>query len=609
MAKVSGFATTGSMGLNSTKGLLDNTFNQESWGASLRAYQTQKVHTPWDCPPSPGRRSVQRPEPVHHVTAYEKARHEHANRQDTILQRYRDSQKEGTRNAVERTNTVRRLNNARDVQLSRESKYDVLNHSSKKAGLAGDTHWEAQQRENKSIKSGVKYNILSNHLLDDHNQSRHIDTKTLDLLPYEQQPVRATTPRLGGKRSNIFTAANRPRDTDVISNKFHRGHEQQAAREQQRALDTAAAKFWKKEDFNALTGKYYDREKEQRAQHLEAEARLQHGMDAVAQLPPAIRYGPGMAFDLASGAVKDPELDSYLRGQEEHTRLTAYRSYEGRRLEQHYKSMRQEDFDQKDGRELLRIKPQRFEQSLKVGYDIVTGQDFDGRKGKVVFPHRLPEQPSFWKMFGNEGPPQSTALRRSMTAPDAARQMPAQAERSPQPPVAQEPRPASGGAAAQGERAGSGGSGSRSAALSARSGGSGGARSGGSGGARSGGARSAASSGGGRSPSAVRYMRASHVSPKLAQPPAKAAARPSVSPRPAPAAVAARPAVAALPAVAARPAARASPSPAVPRLALAKPQERGHGPSAASRGARSGTPLSMASGGAVRTGAFANMGL
>ena len=358
--------------------LIDNSFNQESWGASLRAYRSAKSELQY------------KQEPPHHETTYAHSRDERENKVDPLLQVFRDPQKEANLRKWEDTHNIHGLNKSFDLQLTRESQFDVVNNQSKKAGLEGvavDT--APRERPNLSLQSGVHYNILSNHNHEDH------------ALPddHRDQLERAYTPQKAHKRFGIAPKWTE-KDFDMISNKYYYGHDQWEAAQRAGALDKAADKFFARNDKNPVTGKFYDQAKEEDIAMAEEDAKLTHGVHQMDIFPPRIKYGPGMAFDLATHTVKDGELFQLLREKDEEKRRGAYRAVEKRELEEKYKSTRDKEAFTKDGRRYMRIEPKRFTETLERGYDVVTNEPLQGRDCKPVFPHRLPNRQHFWSTLG-----------------------------------------------------------------------------------------------------------------------------------------------------------------------------------------------------------------
>ena len=374
--------------------LIDNTFNQESWGASLQAYKATKSNLGYD------------QQPPHHETHFAHSRNERDNKVDPVLQRFRDPAKETNLRSWEDTHNVKGLNKSFDLQLTRECQFDVVSHKSKKEGLAGvNSHdLEPRQRPNLSLQSGVHYNILSNHSHTDHS------------MPSRDRPKRAYTPQKTYKRFGIEPKWAK-KDWDMISNKFYYGHDAYEAEQRSVALDSAAERFFARNNKHPVTGKYFDADKEATVTSLEAEAKLTHGAHQMDIYPPRIKYGPGMAFDIATHTVKDGELFDFLREKDEEKRRGAYCAMAKRDLEKQYKTDRDEDAAMKDGRRYLRVNAKRFDEPRQKGYDVVTNEPLQGRNSKTMFPHRLPEKPHFWHTLdlGN----QPTAGRRMKSAPTA----------------------------------------------------------------------------------------------------------------------------------------------------------------------------------------------
>jgi hypothetical protein len=358
--------------------LIDNTFNQDTWGASIRAYKDAKCTLPY------------KQEPPHHETTYAHSRDERENKVDPLLQVFRDPQKEANLRKWEDTHNVHGLNKSFDLQLTRESQFDVVNNRSKKQGLDGvGGDMAPKERPNLSLQSGVHYNILSNHNHEDH------------ALPdvHRDELERAYTPQKAHKRFGIAPKWTE-KDFDMLSNKYYYGHDQWEATQRAGALDKASDKFFARNDKNPVTGKFYDAAKEEDIAEAEEEAKLTHGVHQMDIFPPRIKYGPGMAFDLATHTVKDGELFKLLREKDEEKRRGAYRAVEKRELEEKYKGERDAEAFTKDGRRYMRIEPKRFTVTDERGYDVVTNEALQGRDCKVTFPHRLPNKQHFWNELG-----------------------------------------------------------------------------------------------------------------------------------------------------------------------------------------------------------------
>eukprot|EP01045_Picozoa_sp_COSAG04_P013476 COSAG04_NODE_957_length_9173_cov_27.835133_7_plen_519_part_00 len=375
--------------------LIDNTFNQESWGASLKAYKETKNSLGY----------VQ--QPPHHETTYAHSRDERENKVDPVLQVFRDPTKEQNLRSWEDTHNIHGLNKSFDLQLTRESQFNVVNNQSKKDGLEGvDGSTNVRERPNLSLQSGVHYNILSNHNHEDHA----LPDKHRDELD------RAYTPQKAHKRFGIAPKWTE-KDYDMISNKYHYGHDQWEATQRAGALDTAAEKFFARNDKNPVTGKFYDGAKEDDVANAEEQQKLTHGVHQMDIFPPRVKYGPGMAFDLATHTVKDGELFQLLREKDEEKRRGAYRACEKRDLEERYKAERDGEAFMKDGRRYMRIDEKRYTETQDRGYDVVTNEALQGRDCKPTFPHRLPSRHHFWDTLGAS---QEDHARRMQSKKEAA---------------------------------------------------------------------------------------------------------------------------------------------------------------------------------------------
>ena len=263
------------------------------------------------------------------------------------------------------------------MQLTRESQFDVVNHVSKKMGLPGvdGNDLVPKERRNLSIQSGVHYNILSNHNHEDHAlPDDHRDTLKREYTPQQTHKRFGVAPKWVS------------RDWDVLSNRRHFGHEEQEQQVQAGALDRAATKFFAKNDLNPVTQVYYDSQKEETKTYDENEEALTHGMHSMDIYPPRMKYGPGMAFDIATHAVKDNELFQFLGQKDDEKRRGAYRAMDKRLLEQDYKMGRESEKQRKQGRGVMRISTKRFDDKLDRGYDAISNKQFEGPSHPLYTP-------------------------------------------------------------------------------------------------------------------------------------------------------------------------------------------------------------------------------
>ena len=96
-----------------------------SWGEAIKQYQSAHQNRPFpdDAYAKPAR-----------VTRYAKSREEVE--YNPVLQTFTDGGREAAARDVEVSSRVTRLNHARDVQIARESPFNILTMADKRAGLA-----------------------------------------------------------------------------------------------------------------------------------------------------------------------------------------------------------------------------------------------------------------------------------------------------------------------------------------------------------------------------------------------------------------------------------------------------------------------------------------
>ena len=75
------------------------------------------------------------------------------------------------------------------------------------------------------------------------------------------------------------------RSFNILSNRYVQDHVQKARIDKKAIRDDAARKFWKSHDFNLVTCKFYDKEKEKKYRAHRAELDKTHGSNRVEKLP------------------------------------------------------------------------------------------------------------------------------------------------------------------------------------------------------------------------------------------------------------------------------------------------------------------------------------
>lgn len=143
-----------------------------------------------------------------------------------------------------------------DRSLRYEQTYNLINREDKLKMFKDHQDYPMHKTDpvrTRLEKPRINYNILSNYTLDKHN-----------FMKPELRPVIKDDPHKDKKKINI----NLFREFDVISNKYKINDVQKSIADKEIAGFEAARKFWKTHDYNLVTGKYYDMEKNEKMKNV-----------------------------------------------------------------------------------------------------------------------------------------------------------------------------------------------------------------------------------------------------------------------------------------------------------------------------------------------------
>jgi hypothetical protein len=118
--------------------------------------------------------------------------------------------------------------------------------------------------------TNADYNIISNIGMQEH----HFAAPGKRPLPQEPEKIRGKMIKVPGLR-----------EYNIVTNRYLECHDQKERANEDIQRAEAAIAFWKTHNYDHVTGKYYDKEKEQNfVQERAAEAQV-HGKDQVKKLP------------------------------------------------------------------------------------------------------------------------------------------------------------------------------------------------------------------------------------------------------------------------------------------------------------------------------------
>jgi hypothetical protein len=353
-------------------------YDEASWGETLKNYRKTTNSLPW-----------QQGEfvPTKRETVYEKSRKEREF--NPILMKFRDDTKETSVTQREKAFAAVRLNDAKDKQLCFEQKFDIINH---KTYLPRE--YEERSKKNamqemnrrKAPDSRLTYNIIS-HM----GKEEHFNAKMVPRDGEEFILKRNMETTLEG---GLKPKSHQTREFDVLTNKYIANDTARQMSDLERQRDELGAKYWKSHDYDILAVRYCDEGKEDQFQQgLKAKERTQ-GQRQKEKLPPSVKYGEGNVYDIVTNHVRDPNSSAIKDVDEKRNKSVA--SKQGYKIQEQIRTKAAQDEDLMETRAMNRIKPERFKESRKYGYDPINNVGFQGRLGTEPAPLRQEEQKPVW---------------------------------------------------------------------------------------------------------------------------------------------------------------------------------------------------------------------
>ena len=370
-----------------------------NWADGLNNYQKQKHKQLFE---------GETPKPFY-VTRHFKSREEAA--VNPITQKFNDHDIENTLVQMERTGLPRTLNRAYDKQLLREQHFDVITQEPKKGHIHEVPYVQKLKPPSLITANHVGYNILSGKGLDEHHWAAP-----------GKRPDRIVTPP---RKEPFLTAVNRPREYDILNNRFRDNHAERTKWERDRKREEIVNKYWEVRDFNPITCSYYDDEKEQYYKKRVQELLLSQGSNAIGKLPPTLAASESLMFDICTGVVKDPvRLKQKIEADRISLEARATQIGAEERMRVQGDIMENRSLERK----LARISHNRHLDVTERGFHILSNAEFD-KLGHPPSPQTKPRK-SLWEfrqeLAADRAPPktskpstmQSQLARREATASD-----------------------------------------------------------------------------------------------------------------------------------------------------------------------------------------------
>ncbi|GLD97734.1 hypothetical protein PINS_up006424 [Pythium insidiosum] len=315
-----------------------------SWAEDLQKYHAAKATVPWQS---------EQQHPVKHVTRYEKSREERE--YDLILGKFRDAERELQQQQDDVTHRKQSLEHSRAKQLRNVQRFHVIHHSPMYPGARDPKDPEPNRPRPVRRTSNVDYNIVTN-----------------------QPSSAASSSETNATSPSASLSKARMRDFNILTNKYHRQHDERERNETQAAKHAAAVKFVKTHDFDPVRIRYFDDDKEQAFLVRRHDEQLTHGKDRVSKLPPRERLSEGRLYNILNQDVLNAaEITRFQDAADRALHKMKKTEFEARKRQDGERQLELEDT-----RCLNRFAHERHSQSFVHGYDPITNESFDGVQSK-----------------------------------------------------------------------------------------------------------------------------------------------------------------------------------------------------------------------------------
>jgi len=356
---------------------------------------------------------------------------------DPLLQRYRDPDTEVREREREEHARVRHLNRAKDLQIVRDQHlYDPITHGNRLGPLAdldtmgmpkglprpfqpmrcpGATNagyvnvfskWDSMADQAAGHVSGCLPN--SDGLYHNLNIVSNLPASAHQL--HHWQGPRARTNKLQRAPQSRKVPHWSVKDIDIITNKYLRNHEARTALDKELTLKEATAKYHSENHFHPVNGVMTDARSEDRLITLDRALEVVNSDKKEAMIPVTYKNSETQFYNAISHEVTDAvrvrQLD--IAADE---RVERFKS---RHRHDHNIHVQDQKHDHiMNARSMARVAPERHEDVVKRGYDIVSNARFgSGVSAKIQPDSFAPKRMSPWER---------AMLAKSASVPDLAR--------------------------------------------------------------------------------------------------------------------------------------------------------------------------------------------
>lgn len=356
---------------------------------------------------------------------------------DPLLQRYRDPDTEARERQREEHARVNHLNRAKDLQIVREQHlYDPITHGNRLGPLAdldtmgmpkglprpyqpmrcpGATNtgyvnvfskWGTMADQAAGHVRGSLPN--SDGLYHDINIVSNLPASAHQLHHWQGPRSRTSKPQRAAQSRKVPHWS--VKDIDIVTNKYLRNHEERAALDKDLTLKEATAKYRVENRFHPVNGVMTDARDEDRLITLDRALEVVNSDKREAMVPVTYKNSETQFYNAISHEVTDPVRVKQLDVAADE-RMERFKS---RHRHDHNIHVQDKKHDHiMNARSMARVAPERHEDVVKRGYDIVNNARFgSGVAAKVQPDSFAPKRMSPWER---------AMLAKSASVPDLAR--------------------------------------------------------------------------------------------------------------------------------------------------------------------------------------------
>jgi len=317
-----------------------------------------------------------------------------------ITQVFKDPKMEQARRQEEKDALVPTLNKAYDKQLSKESHFNVINQQARH-GHAYEKPYVPQIKPPSLVTATkLKYDLFSNLPLTEQHWA-----------PPDRRPPPPSPPK--PPRQMEYA---RPRDFDIISNKFKHRHADKTLADLDQKKTAIVDKYWETRDFDVIRCAYVDTEKEAYYQQRIGEMIEQQGAEAIAKMPLSLQRSESMLYDITTGVVKDQERLNQLEAR----RLQDLAARAARvSFEESIRARDQAVQSKTNEQAYKRISHDRFTESTSRGFNILTTESY-AKSGRMPPLPKTSAKPTLYQLAKDPALPSSSVYRPPSTQADTA---------------------------------------------------------------------------------------------------------------------------------------------------------------------------------------------